>query len=105
MTTPIKVSKVPTEFDEGAGDWLMVMQVSGIATHHQVWLDVQLGDYYYFVAPESGPVNWLRDWARSAQEVLVWTSSKKGWYDSDAWKSASEHCLAEATKEVEENSR
>lgn len=104
--TPYELSK------RGTDDLMEVMSVQGVSTKHNVYMEIDNpGVYYYLVFPDSGPVNYLRQWATTKQEVRKWVSepvdrSTAAGRQQDAenlvstWQTVSVTVLEAATKEI-----
>lgn len=74
-----------TEHEDG--DVILLMKVQGVSTQHLLYGSTNEKIMWYYVRPDSGPVEWLQRWASSHQEFRVFKYSEFG---IDYWRAMDE---------------
>lgn len=93
---------VPNEFhkEQEEGDIFLLMKVQGVSTNHVVYADTWNKTMWYYVRPDNGPLEWLRNWAARPQTFVVF--EYEGW-GLDYWRAMDEvtqFVLRKASDEV-----
>lgn len=76
------------------GECVVLVTAQGISTRHTVVLDYNKELLYYFVTPDGGPYEALRQYATGIRAVDTWPLTEQNHYDAMLW------AVNEAEKEV-----
>jgi len=104
MNQPTTVTRAYAQFaaDEDAGKILRILSVRGVATIHELYLEIDGSQLYYIVSPDGGPAGALAAWAHRPSEFLAWEvpayPDKQGMMETQ--RLAAEYVLREALDEV-----